>query len=139
LSVESPFFKALAKAYAEIGNPKKDSTNPHFRNKYASLEEVISVVRPVLAANGFTLLQHPGAISLAQPVATMDLHTTLIHTSGERMDWEMSIPLSKVDPQQMGSAITYARRYSLLALFCLAAEDDDAEEAMGRIAGGSPF
>lgn len=131
--INAEFAEALALATSEVQNPKKDSQNPHFRNRYASLEEVVYVVRTVLQKHGLVLLQHPGVYK----DGTVELHSTIIHKSGHTMTWTMSVPVSKQDAQQVGSAITYARRYSLLSLFCLAAEDDDGEGAVGR-GGASP-
>jgi len=115
---------ALVKAQAEVENVKKDSVNPHFRSNYSSLAAVCDAVLPVLNKHGLAVTQ------LSIPDNEMCiLETMLIHESGEWLSGQMSVPLAKRDPQGLGSALTYARRYSLLALLNVASEDDDANAA----------
>jgi hypothetical protein len=112
---------ALAKAQAELKNPPKDSVNPHFKSRYADLATVRDTVLPVLARNGLSVLQLPCEMD-GNPALT----TVLMHgESGEF--WESTILLrpGKMDPQGIGSALTYHRRYSLQALAGVAADDDD--------------
>jgi hypothetical protein len=115
---------ALVKAQAEMGSPKKDSANPFFKSKYADLAEVISVVKDPLLKHGNAFLQ----------IVTQDgVETTLIHESGEFISGTTPVIVAKPnDPQALGSAITYARRYGLQAMLGIPAEDDDGEKAMGR-------
>ena len=96
---------ALAKAQAEMTNPVYDSTNPHFRNKYASLSNILEVVTPVLTACKLSIIQIP--------TGTNTLETILLHESGEWIGEAFTMPPVKNDPQGVGSAITYARRYAL--------------------------
>ena len=121
--------KALVAAQAEMRNPRLTSVNPHFRNRYADLAEVRECVMPVLAKHGLALVQ--------SPVCTADgagVNNLLCHHSGELLDLgDCILPLAKKDPQAAGSAITYARRYSLQAIAGVVGdEDDDAEGATGR-------
>jgi hypothetical protein len=110
----------------------KDSTNPHFKSKYASLEDIWSTLRPVLSKHGVLLSQVPGAIK----DGAIEVVTQLIHVaSGEFVLSCGYMPMGKEGPQAAGSAITYARRYFLCPLLgIVAGEDDDAEAAEGRSA-----
>ncbi|QDX91102.1 recombinase (plasmid) [Brevibacillus laterosporus] len=118
--------EALANFNAEVSKVAKDANNPFFKNTYATLDQIIDEVRPILQKNGLSILQLPGGDG--EKVA---LRTLLIHQSGE---WIESEPLSmkpvKNDPQSVGSAITYARRYSMAAFLSLnTGEDDDGNAA----------
>lgn len=116
--------KALVAAQKEMKNPAFDSTNPHFRNKFASLASVREAVLPVLNKHGLALSQFPTA---GEGVA--GCRNILIHEGGEKMEYDCFLPLSKNDPQGAGSAITYARRYSLQAIAGVVAEEDDDANA----------
>lgn len=117
---------ALAKAMQIMKNPIKDCTNPHFRAGYASLESVLSEIKGPCLANGLVVTQ--AAFPLGE---VWVLETELRHApSGEgRKALFPLTPGAKLDAQAYGSAMSYARRYSLLALFGLAAEDDDGNVA----------
>ena len=108
---------ALLKAQKKIGSAVKDSVNPFFKSKYADLGSVMEACKDALNENGITVLQ---------PVGEGILETVLLHESGEYISESMRI-VSKSDnnPQEQGSAITYARRYSLQSLVFIPAEDDD--------------
>jgi hypothetical protein len=126
---------ALVAAQAEIKAVAKDSTNPHFRSKFASLDGIIESVRPTLAKHGLAVLQ--GASSPvtdeAGALCGFAIDTRLIHKSGEWIENTAIMPLAKVDPQGAGSAMTYGRRYGLSALLSLSTdEDDDANAATHR-------
>ena len=107
---------ALAKFQANVGNVTKDSTNPFFKSKYASLESVISTVRPVLASYSLSFSQFPDEDGLT---------TILLHSSGEWMMSHAKLIIKDQTPQGHGSAITYLRRYALSAVLGIATEDDD--------------
>ena len=115
---------ALAKAQGEMENADKNSQNPHFRSKYADLAEIINTVRPVLAKHGLSVTQFP-----AYADGNASVETVLAHESGEWMSGVCSSPVVKADPQGVGSALTYLRRYSLSAVCGIAQEDDDANAA----------
>lgn len=107
---------------------QKSAINPHFRNRYVPLEELIGAVVPALAKRGLVLLQAPTTLADGTPA----LRTRLWHAeSDESVDDVMPLALADgATPQAQGSAITYARRYALMAMLGLAAdEDDDAERA----------
>lgn len=113
--------KALAAAQGEFTNPTKDRTNPHFRNKYATLDSMQTATRPILARHGLAIVQ--------LPTATPSLITRLMHTSGQYVESETPIA-ANLKPQEYGSALTYMRRYSYAAILNITAdEDDDAEAA----------
>ena len=116
---------ALSKAQGEVEGAKKDSANPHFKSKYADLESVWAACRDALTGNGLAVLQSPGLTV----DGVMHMTTQLTHSSGQWIRGEMSLPLSKVDPQGAGSALTYMRRYALSAFVGVAPEDDDGNAA----------
>jgi len=112
---------ALAKAQADMSNPTFDSANPHFRNRFASLAQVRNSVVPILARHG---------ISLTQDIRTdgnaIACTTILTHASGQQMTFgPLVMPASKGDAQGLGSAATYARRYSMMAVCGVVGDDDD--------------
>ena len=115
---------ALSAAQGEVENAAKSSANPHFKSRFADLAEIINTVRPVLSRHGLAVVQMPG---FADGVVTVE--TTLLHKSGEWMRGTSAAPAAKMDPQGVGSATTYLRRYSLAALCCIAQEDDDGNAA----------
>lgn len=116
--------EALHKAQKSIKSALKDSTNPHFKSKYAGLPSVIEAVKEPLLDNGITFLQ--GIKGAPNGVA---VETMLLHTSGEWISETLEIPATKQDAQGYGSAITYARRYGLQAMCGVPAEDDDGNAA----------
>jgi len=116
---------ALVKAQREFGPALKSSTNPHFRSKYADLSACIEAVITALNNNGIYLMQltdeHDGGVKVS---------TTFIHESGEQLSaGSLFMPAIKHDAQGYGSALSYARRYSLMAACSLATEDDDGNQA----------
>lgn len=119
---------ALVSAQAEANNATFDSVNPHFRNKYASLAEVIDTIRPVTAKHGIAIIQLPAYRDDIGPV----LVTRIMHHSGEWMEDEYRLNPVKEDPQGYGSAITYARRYTLPGILMIASEEDDDGNAASQ-------
>lgn len=118
---------AFAEAYAALENPRKNASNPAFKSKYANLEEMLNVTRPVLAAEGFCLVQEP-----VSDEGRVGVRTRVIYRDGESIDFgAYTVSLAKNDPQGAGSAITYCRRYAIAAIFGLAQEDDDGNDASG--------
>lgn len=115
---------ALAKAQSTMKAAAMDKTNPHFKNKYASLAAVIDAIRKPLSDNGLSYTQ-----TTEVREGGFVLVTILHHASGQWIAGEYPLPVG-VKPQELGSALTYARRYCLSAIACIAAdEDDDAEGA----------
>jgi hypothetical protein len=125
--------KALAKAQGEMEPAKKGSENLYFRSRYADLSQVMEAIRKPLSSNGLAVSQ------LVQPDSeSAAVETILMHESGEWLSSIITLKPVKTDPQGMGSAITYARRYGLSAIVGLATEeDDDAEKAMGHSSSSS--
>ena len=116
---------ALVKAQKAFGPALKTSTNPHFRVKYANLSAVIEAIIDGLNNNGIALVQ-----VLHECNDGVTVSTSFIHESGEHIDCgKFHVPASKQDAQGYGSALTYARRYSLMAAAGIAPEDDDGEGA----------
>lgn len=121
---------ALVRALNAIGGVGKAAANPFFKSKYATLENVIDASKPFLAAEGIVLLQFPGAYNQG----AMSLETVLLHESGEWVSGSeaFGVATGKSDPQAVGSALTYARRYAQMAVLNMPAVDDDGEAAMNR-------
>jgi len=106
---------------ADMPPVPKDAVNPHFKNKYATLGAITEASRPHLAKHGLAVTQ-----SLAWVDGTQLLITRIVHTSGQWMeDGGYALNPTKNDPQGMGSAVTYARRYTLGATLGIITEDDD--------------
>jgi len=123
---------ALAAAQAELPAALKNSVNPHLKNRYADLTAVYDAARAVLPKHDIAVFQ-----SLLPTDGTLaHVRTTLAHKSGQWIASECVMPLDRQGgPQGMGSAITYARRYSLAAIVGVVAdEDDDGNAAQGRTA-----
>lgn len=120
---------ALVKAQAAMQAIGKDATNPHFKNKYASLDTIIETIRPILGEHGLALTQTAEAVADGKALVVL---STLVHLSGETLTSSAYVPLAKQDAQGAGGALTYGRRYSLSALLCLATEEDDDGNAAVR-------
>ncbi len=117
---------AMSKVQASVEGAIKGKANPAFKGtKYADLRSVWEACREQLVANGMSVLQFPGEMIDGR----MTLTTQLCHESGEWMRAPLSIPLSKVDAQGYGSAVTYARRYALASVVGVCPEDDDGNAA----------
>lgn len=117
--------KALCKFQGALKPAIKDSTNPHFRSKYADLASVWDAIREPLSSNGLSALQLVGTSE-----GKTSLTTRICHESGEWIESLWEIPIGKNDPQGLGSAISYARRYALAASLGVTQDDDDANAAM---------
>lgn len=125
---------AMAKAQAEMTGAKKDSTNPHFNSDYADLSSVRDASLPHLNKFGLSALQFPRLLA-ADGGVLVEIETLLMHDSGQWISDVLSIPVTKVDAQGVGSAITYGRRYALSAITSVAPVDDDANAAVGERKG----
>jgi hypothetical protein len=118
---------ALCKAQGDMGGAVKDSSNPFFKSSYADLTSVIKAIKQPFSDNGLSYTQFP--VSNEHGVG---VSTRLMHTSGQWLEMEYTLPTVKKDPQASGSAITYARRYALQSIAGIPTADDDAESAMIR-------
>lgn len=145
--------EALAAAQGEIDSAKKSAANPYFKSKYADLAEVWYAIREALSKNGLAVAQTPFAEygnfvtrkvkvekkdgsydirEITEREAFVTVKTRLIHASGQWIEDELEILPAKSDPQGIGSAITYARRYALAAIVGVAQDDDDGNAASGK-------
>lgn len=115
---------ALAKAQGTINNPGKTAINPHFKSQYADLSSGINAIREGLSSNGIAFVQ---ATRVEGDVVMLD--TRLTHSGGQWIESEWPVTKLPAQPQVIGSALTYARRYSLFSLVGIAGEDDDGTAA----------
>lgn len=125
----SELFKALNKFRGKLKQPLKDANNPFFKSKYVPLENVVSVIDEAIANTGLSYTQE----TVYNESGLIVLDTIITHESGEYVVLGGAVvkPV-KNDPQGVGSAITYARRYSLSTAFGIASDpDDDGNEASG--------
>ena len=124
---------ALVKAQRQFGPALKTSTNPHFRSKYADLSACIEAVIDALNDNGIFLLQKNYDCSNG-----IMCETVFVHESGEMLECGIvHFPAVKQDPQGYASALTYARRYSLMAACGIAPEDDDGNMGSRKLASSA--
>lgn len=125
----SEVYKALLKSQMEMGTIKKDEKNPFFKSSYATLNNIREVVVPVLNKNGLVLSQPGVLVEGRQFVETRITHAD----TGEAVTGLTEVLAKNAgDAQQAGSGISYSRRYGLMSLLCLAAEDDDGNSASGK-------
>ncbi len=121
---------ALVKAQKAFGPALKSSTNPHFKSRYADLAACVEAVIEGLNTNGVMLMQQCHESDNGVIVETL-----FVHESGETMSaGKLHVPAAKQDPQGYGSALTYARRYSLMAACGIAPEDDDGNSGAKSLA-----
>lgn len=124
--IETPTLaKALVQALSEISGVAKGKTNPAFKSKYVDLSSVLDAIRPVFANHGLAVTQETSPSEDGVIVETVVLH----FSGEERRFGKLYIPANKRDAQGAGSALTYARRYSLMTAFGVPAEDDDGNAA----------
>lgn len=118
---------ALHKARSMFVKVKKDRQNSHLKNKYATLDSVLDAITPALTDNSLMLMQD---MIESEAPNRIKVETTVIHTSGQWVKFYAELPIVKNDPQGVGSAFTYARRYAAAAAFGLSQADDDAQIAV---------
>ena len=117
---------ALAKAQGSMRFAIKDANNPFFKSKYADLSSVVEAIRDALASNGLSYMQHLHQSEKHE----VCVETVILHASGQWISCgTVAIPVNKNDAQGFGSALTYARRYSLSAAVGVVADDDDGNAA----------
>jgi hypothetical protein len=120
---ELNFYEKLSAVKAEVGRISKDSSNPFFKSKYFDINSLLMHVEPIIQKNGLLLLQ---------PIQDNIVKSIIYDTKGFSI--ESGINLNGItDPQKLGSAITYFRRYTLQSLLALQAEDDDADLASKKV------
>jgi len=113
--------KALCEFHKVVGKIKKEAKNPFFKSNYASLPNILDSIQEPLSDCSLSFVQFP--------LGENELSTTLMHTSGEWMEASYKVKPVKSDPQALGSAITYQRRYALCAILGLNTDDDDGNGA----------
>lgn len=123
--VTADLAEALSKAQSVMAGAKKDAANPFFKTKYADLASCWGACKDALTSNGIAVVQgntpHDGGVQV---------QTRLMHKSGQWVEDDgLFVPATKADAQGFGSALTYARRYSLCAMVGIAPEDDDGNAA----------
>lgn len=119
-----PFFEALSELQENIGRITKSADNPYYKSKYADLNALLQEIKPLIKSHGFVLVQ---------TVKNEILHTELVYiATGEKISEDMDLITDKPDMQKLGSAITYARRYSILPLLNIETVDDDGNLASGK-------
>lgn len=117
---------ALVKCQSMVEGAKKGKKNDHFRSKYADLGAVLDACSEALSSSGLAVLQFP----TQGPPGTVGLRTVVVHETGQSIEDTFYMPLKdSTNPQAVGSALTYARRYSLMAALGIAPEDDDGNAA----------
>lgn len=129
-------YEALSKAQGEMKHAKRERENPFFKSSYADLASIIDACKAPLAKHGLAVIQ----TTRYEGDGTLVLQTRLVHSSGCAILSEMPVRPVKDDPQGVGSALTYARRYSWASIVGVVAEgeDDDGEGATGRDRGTGP-
>ena len=142
MSEHKTLLEALAAFQAEAPTLKKDATNPHFKSRFASLDNIVETIKPLLAKHGLVWTTLPG-----KEGDNSVLRYRLFLATAPRDDalaGTMPLLLTKQDPQGQGSAITYARRYALCAVLNLVADEDDdgnagsQKQTVARIQGNGP-
>ncbi len=112
---------ALSKFQGKVSNPVNTAVNPFFKSKYAPLNDILNLVRPLLSEEGLSIIQAPSGDG-----ENIIITTTLLHESGEWIEFpELILKADKATAQGAGSAITYGRRYALSAILGISSEDDD--------------
>lgn len=118
------FYKALADLQASIGKIVKNTDNPYYKSHYADLNALFEQIKPIINEKGFVLVQTVNGVIL---------ETYLIHLdTGESLHSTMDLLTAKPDMQQLGSAITYARRYAILPMLNIETVDDDGNLASSK-------
>lgn len=118
--------KALIKARSEFAAIAKDRVNPHYKNRYATLDAVLAAVEPALCKHGLTIIQ---TTEIEDDRAVLSTH--LFHESGDFITGKYPLPSVNTDSQKMGAALTYARRYSVCAILSITADEDDDGNGAG--------
>lgn len=120
MNIPKSIAKALVALQAEVRAMGKTAQNDHFKNTYAPLDEVMDTALPLLTKHKLALIQWPTTVGNEH-----FLHSVLLHEDGESMQSDLRLLLTKQDPQGLGSAITYTRRQTVMAILGLSAKDED--------------
>ena len=126
---------AFSRAQGKVENATKASNNPHFKSKYADLAQVWDTIREAFTSEGLAIIQFPCEAGEGR----IGIRTIITHASGQSLEERFSMGLKDPsNPQAAGSAYTYARRYSLMAVCGIGSEDDDGNAAAGRPSAPAP-
>lgn len=136
MSTNSSIYKKLLKFQMEVEAIKKDSTNPHFKSKYFDINTLLEEVIPKLTAAGLVLTQCLDTQDDEKGCKTYLVSKVIDSDTGEAIVSKAKLP-DVLKPHELGSAITYYRRYSLQSMLGLMAEDDDGNTASGSKPVGS--
>tara|TARA_R110001583_G_scaffold125885_3_gene277420 strand:+ start:903 stop:1412 length:510 start_codon:yes stop_codon:yes gene_type:complete len=122
--MENDIYQKLYNVQLEIGVISKDVTNPFYKSKYFDINSLIGQLHPLLKKHGLLLLQ---------PIQNNEVKSIILEINGDgKVESGINLPTIP-DPQKLGSAITYFRRYTLQSLLALQAEDDDGNKAITKI------
>lgn len=125
---------ALAKAQGAMRHAKKDEANPFYKSKYADLASVVEAIKEPLASNGLSYAQ---VLDVGEDGVYVE--TLLMHASGQWISGRLKMPVAKPnDPQALGSASTYCRRFALQSIVGVPSADDDGEGAMAGVTRTNP-
>jgi hypothetical protein len=117
-------YQKLNKIFTELPTVAKDGLNPHFKSKYATLDGVLELVSEIAKKHN---------LAISQTINNQELITKIIDLEDKtEITSSMQLLLEKNDMQKLGSAITYARRYSLVTMFSISQEDDDGEATIAK-------
>lgn len=131
--ISKEFAAALVAAQKATKIALKDAENPHFKKAYADLGSVFAACKEAYNSNGITILQRCGSVTVEGGNGFVEVTTSLVHEGGEILSDGFRIGLKDpYDPQKIGSAITYARRYGLSAICGVVADEDDDGNAAAR-------
>jgi len=123
-------FKALSAAQGEFTTVDKGKDNPFFKSKYAPLDSIIEMIRPILPKHGLAAIQFT---DIPEDGNGIVVETIITHESGQYISGKLLMPLAKLDPQGAGSAITYGRRYALAAALGIVSDEDvDGNQGEGK-------
>lgn len=112
-------FKAISAAQGDFKTVEKTSLNPHFKSKFAPLDSIIEMLRPILPKHGLSFIQFTDTDDTG-----IIVETVIAHESGEWVSGRLKMPATKQDPQGYGSALTYGRRYGLAAALGIVSDED---------------
>jgi len=112
-------FAAISLAQAEFTTVHKNATNPHFKSKFAPLDTIIEMIRPIMAKHGLSVMQFTDIAD-----SGIIVETVIAHSSGQHVSGLLAMPVVKQDPQGYGSALTYGRRYGLAAALGIVSDED---------------
>jgi hypothetical protein len=124
---------AFHKVVSTVSNPKKTAKNPHFKNSYATLTDVLAVLEQPLEENGLVISQSwetEYVDNTSTPIRTV-MYNYIISGNGDYLVITTDFPMTQATPNGQASAITYLRRYSWMCIFGLTGEDDDGAAGSG--------